>query len=503
MTGWAPIDRTRYLRGAALALFALLLFRLALLWLSPLGLHGDEAQYWAWSQHPDFGYYSKPPLIAWIIWVTTSLFGDAEWAVRLASPFLHTGTALVLFAIGVRLYPGEAGLKAGLWAGALYSLSPGVALSATLISTDAALLFFIALFVLAWVRLREPDTAWHWAVLLGVAFGFGALAKYAMIYVLPAFAIAILFDKPTRQAVLSLKGALALAVGLVIIAPNLMWNANNSFATLVHTTDNANMQDGLSLKPNELFEFLFGQLGVFGPVTFPLLLIALWRSLKNRTLDGQPFNFWLALLVVTPLLFICVQALLSRANANWAAAAYASAPILLAGWAISSDTARRWMSLGLILNLVISIAPGFVMTSPTLTDQLGFANSVKRLRGWPETVTAIEQLYAQGQYDAIAVDNRLLFYDLTYYDMEATAPLFMWRYEPRLNNHAELTKALPEDNRSVLLISHFETYEPYFNRDFDRIERVGTIEIDLGGERTRRLRAYAASGYKGPAIRPE
>ena len=31
---------------------------------SPLELGVDEAQYWAWSQTPDFGYFTKPPLIA-------------------------------------------------------------------------------------------------------------------------------------------------------------------------------------------------------------------------------------------------------------------------------------------------------------------------------------------------------------------------------------------------------------------------------------------------------
>ena len=30
-------------------------------------LFGDEAQYWLWSQDLDYGYFSKPPLLAWVI----------------------------------------------------------------------------------------------------------------------------------------------------------------------------------------------------------------------------------------------------------------------------------------------------------------------------------------------------------------------------------------------------------------------------------------------------
>ena len=41
-------------------------------------LFGDEAQYWIWSQNPDFGYYSKPPLLAWIIALFCSVFSNTS-----------------------------------------------------------------------------------------------------------------------------------------------------------------------------------------------------------------------------------------------------------------------------------------------------------------------------------------------------------------------------------------------------------------------------------------
>ncbi|MEM9599709.1 MAG: glycosyltransferase family 39 protein, partial [Pseudomonadota bacterium] len=483
---------TPYLRWAVILIGGMLLFRLLMLLLSASGLHGDEAQYWAWSREPDFGYYSKPPLIAWVIWITTSLFGHEEWAVRLASPFLHTGTAILTYLSASRLFD----QRAGLIASALYILMPGVALSASLISTDAALLLFVALFIHSWIRLRE-QASWGWALMLGAALGLGLMAKYAMIYILPAFSLALLFDIKTRHALLDLKGLAAAGMTMLIITPNLIWNQRNSFATLQHTTDNANMGDGVQLNPLELVEFLVGQLGVFGPVTFILLIIALWRVRQNR----DQFRLWLCILILTPLLVICVQALLSRANANWAAAAYGAAPLLLAGWALRSRRAMRWVMAGLSLNLLMSLVPPLVLMSPSLTDQLGFANAVKRQRGWPDTVDAIAARYGTGDFDAIAVDNRLMFYALTYYGMEDTAPLFMWRYEPRLNNHAEMTRPLPEDDRSVLLISYYPTYADYFARDFDRLTRLGEIEIELGGGKSRALTAYAAQGYKGPVPR--
>lgn len=487
----------RYGQWAAALICGLLLFRLGVLLLNPAGLHGDEAQYWAWAQDPAFGYYSKPPMIAWIIWATTFVFGDAEWAVRLASPFLHSVTAGLTYLTAHRLY----GQKAGFYAAALYSLMPGVALSASLISTDAALLVFVALFIHAWVRLREAPH-WGWALTLGAAFGLGMMTKYAMIYVAPAFVLAVILDRPSRRAVVGLRGVMAAGVAGLILLPNLVWNSQHEFATLVHTTDNANLGGGMQLNPIELAEFALGQLGVFGPVTFILLILALWAARRSRpAAPRQDFIRWLALLALTPLLIICVQALISRANANWAGAAYGSAPVLLAAWAVRSERAMRWLRGGLGVNMILCILPGVVMISPTMVDQSGFANSVKRQRAWPETVAAIQAKYAQGDYEAIAVDNRLVFYDLLYYGLPETAPLYMWRFEPRLNNHAELTSALPQDDRPILIISYYANYADYFARDFEVLIPQGEIDIALGGGKTRRLYTYAASGYRGPVFR--
>src|SRR5579862_7884994 len=109
-----------------------------LIWMSvqSAGLYPDEAQYWFWAQHPAFGYYSKPPLVAWLIWLTTAAFGDSEFAIRLSAPLLHAGAAGIVYAIAVRLYD----RRTGFWAALAYVTLPGVSLSAFIISTDAVLL---------------------------------------------------------------------------------------------------------------------------------------------------------------------------------------------------------------------------------------------------------------------------------------------------------------------------------------------------------------------------
>src|ERR1700748_1112024 len=86
-------SRSRVIAGFGLA-FAILLVltaaRLVGLKYSVVDLFFDEAQYWAWSRELAFGYFSKPPLLAWAIALTDPICGSGEPCVRLGAPPLLT-----------------------------------------------------------------------------------------------------------------------------------------------------------------------------------------------------------------------------------------------------------------------------------------------------------------------------------------------------------------------------------------------------------------------------
>ena len=77
--------------------FFIVLLRCIAVIVTPLELSADEAQYWLWSKNLSWGYFSKPPLIAWLISLSIYLFGDFEFAVRIFAPILHGATAIVLY----------------------------------------------------------------------------------------------------------------------------------------------------------------------------------------------------------------------------------------------------------------------------------------------------------------------------------------------------------------------------------------------------------------------
>ena len=173
--GSARLQAGRHALAAGALVLGLTALRVLALALSDLDLHGDEAQYWSWAQDPAFGYFSKPPMVAWIIAATTAACGDGEFCVRLASPLIHALTAGVVFVLARALYDA----RIALWSAVTYATLPAVSFSSGLISTDVPLLLFWSLALVAFVHLlRRRGSAWTLA--LGVALGLGLLSKYAM-----------------------------------------------------------------------------------------------------------------------------------------------------------------------------------------------------------------------------------------------------------------------------------------------------------------------------------
>ncbi|HMP62821.1 MAG TPA: 4-amino-4-deoxy-L-arabinose transferase, partial [Phenylobacterium sp.] len=113
---------------------------------------------------------------------------------------------------------------------------------------------------------------------------------------------------------------LALAVLALVISPNLIWNATHGFATVQHTAANANWSGQSLFNPGELLDFIGSQFGVFGPVAFGVLLFGSGLLAVRRRLTEADIT--LLCFAAPPLLIVAGQALISRANANWAAAGY-------------------------------------------------------------------------------------------------------------------------------------------------------------------------------------
>ena len=104
---------TLFQRHPALLIPATMLLHALLAPLMGLDMHFDEAQYWDWSRRLDFGYYSKGPLVPWLIAASEALLGHGSWQTRLPAWMGHGLLLWLLYRAGKDMSSDE---RAGLWA---------------------------------------------------------------------------------------------------------------------------------------------------------------------------------------------------------------------------------------------------------------------------------------------------------------------------------------------------------------------------------------------------
>jgi len=488
---WPEDTERRWIAVFIAGLTALLVLRLVALAFNGTDLFFDEAQYWYWSLEPAFGYYSKPPLIAWIIRVSTDVCGLSEFCIRLPSPLLHTATAIAVFALGRRLYDTRTSAIAGL---AMATL-PGVSVSAGIISTDVPLLLFWAIALGAFAAMFETRSWWP-ALVFGLAMGLGLNAKYAMAWFVLCAGIYLIIT-PERRYILRDGRLLAgLALGFAMIVPNIVWNVSNSFATLSHTADNANWGGSL-FHPMKALEFFGAQFGVFGPVLFASLLIIAYRATRSRLPEADRMLLAFALPLV---LIITLQAFLSRAHANWAAVAYVAATVLVTATMIR-DVAWRWLkfSLGLHVFVVILAAVGAASAGRIVLP--GGVDPFARTLGWEEIANATREEIIKARnngrpFVAVITDDRPITAELLYYMRDEATPVLAWRMGAKPRDHFELVRPFtPEVIGRVLLVSSIGPGSPVLQA-FRTTDKLGVRMIPAGTTKSRRVAFFALSDYK-------
>lgn len=254
-----PIDLKSGSKSLLIGLSALLLaWRFWVVPLSGITLYVDEAQYWTWAQQLDWGYFSKPPGIAALIWLSTALFGDGLFGVKALAMLCYPLAAAACWAIARRLYDE----RTAFWSALAVLTLPMFAWLGLFVSTDALLTLFWTLSLLAYLRAVDSDTWADW-LLLGVVCGLGLLSKYTMAAWLGAAFLHLLAFN--RQQLASAKPWLAAGLALLILSPNIYWNFAHDFPTLKHTADiTLNKKAAGGLGP--LGEFWAAQWISFGPV---------------------------------------------------------------------------------------------------------------------------------------------------------------------------------------------------------------------------------------------
>jgi 4-amino-4-deoxy-L-arabinose transferase-like glycosyltransferase len=469
-----------------LALTALTVYRSWIIVHNALPLYFDEAQYWVWSRTPDWGYYSKPPMVAWVIRAFSAL-GENELAVRAGSLLLHPLTAVLVYALGLRMFDARTAISAAL----LFISLPLVGFNSLFMTTDAPLFLFWGLATYALWNALDRNRWSDW-LLVGIAAGLGLLSKYTMVIFAPSVALALCLPhyrlhwrNPRLYA--------AALLALIVFLPNLWWNVRMDFVSFRHTAEISQLGRDL-FHPARLAEFIGGQLGCMGPISFVFLIGALaapsvWRDRRLGLL---------AALTVPFLAAISVQALLAKANANWAAPAYFAGTLLVAARLVTNQQRRWWIAM-IVLNL--ALLAGFYHYR-SLADMLGTKLTRKtdpysRLLGWPQAGRAVSEVLATHPDARLASLDRGEFALLNYYVRPHPGGMRIWNPKRQRQNHFHLAADMSQDLGANFIFATTHPMDDAAAWSFERWEKIGQVIVPLYPDYQLKLYLYRGDRFRG------
>ncbi len=519
-----------------------------------LDLVQDEAQYWDWSRRLQLSYYSKGPLIAYIIGFWTWIFGDTELGVRFGAVLCSFLTQTVLYCGVSRLFKRP---RTGVWMLVIMNTTPLFMASALLMTTDNPLLlcWVGALFSLHWSSLRSGRLPW---LLLGLCLALGVLAKYmmlaftvtALLYALGLARGRVLPPHFIRRLLLTL--LLGMGAGML---PILIWNLQNDFVGLWHVGKLAGLSGhapGPMLRFDRFPEYFASQIGLLTPWWLCFLLTGAWQALlvvfghPSPAASGSPCSpdspgslgaapaetsrdgkspdvreAWLLAGAFWPIWgFFILWSFHAKIYANWSGVSYAGGIILAAfsfqSWfekkrarqkSVPQVKAANWKERLRAVSRSPWLWPGLgavlfvLLTFQNLLPLPGVINPTVRLKGWSDLGRELGDL-KQNKFK----DPERVFFFADTYDMSAALafyapdkPTSYCAFLDRRMNQYDLwpgPKAKKGWDALYVAKKFKDKLPPGLESMFERIERVH-FQSRHRGHPARRFTILLCYGFNG------
>lgn len=480
----------RYQFAAIVLIVFILAYRCLVLMTSGPNLSMDEAQYWYWSTQPDFGYYSKPPVLAWLIAAVTAVFGDSEVGVRAASLLIYPSIAAIIYFFTKRHFNS----KTAFYAAAIFFTMPGVAMGNILITTDAPLLLFWCLSLILFLAAIETNKPWQWLA-LGVVTGLGLLSKYTMVFFAPSVLLLLLSMRSYRHHLRNPWLYLSAGLAVLIFAPNIIWNIRHHYPTLHHTMEISHL-DQAWLQWDELAFFLLGQFGVFGFISFAVFLGYAVQLLKNwqATLPHQLVIFALVFLGV-----ITLQALLGSANANWAVPTYISASILV-GHYLAKNSQSRLLAAAILLNLLLgSLVYHYESALGLFGMELTRDNDILRdARGWRSLAQEVQKLKADYPSATMLFDSRYEMAEMVYYIRPHPLGAVKWNPRNEIHDHFDLVTTMQDKvGRDFIYVTSASGLTEQMTQAFLTTHKLSAIELVVNKTYKKNFHVFYLHDFRG------
>ncbi len=467
---------------AILVNLAFVIFRILYIIFYPIDLSPEEAQYWDWSRELDLSYYSKPPMVAYLNFISTHILGNTELGVRINAVLLAFLLSLATYFFAKKVFNEEVALVAS----TLPNFFVGLSINAVIFTTDSPLIFFWGLSLIALYFAVEGNKLYLW-FLVGLFAGLAFLSKYPAVFLLPLGILYVFFVKP--ELLKDLKIYSSVAVAFIISLPVLYWNFKHSFISFRHVSNLAERGDSF---PNfsSFLEFLGGQVLLLSVIPFFILLYGWFDSLRTRKKELLFFTIF----SLPVFLFFTFLSLKERVYANWAGFGYYAGSVLIAYYFVKSPKVLKLSTvlLGIFLTLLLHFTPLF--------DLLGMRkllppkrDPTKFLVGWERLGKEVSELYTGKELifsHAYQISAELAFY------VEGNPRTFVFHTGRRTQYYLWRDRLSYYKGRNAIFVGFHPPPKAVF-KSFKGYKFVKKVPVYWRGEKVREFYIFMLSGFSG------
>jgi hypothetical protein len=371
-----------------------------------IDLSPDEAQYWTWSKTLDVGYYSKPPGIAWEIFLGTGIFQDNVLGVRFFALIIGLLIPIATYFLSLK---SNLSKRASYWSAMMMAFSPIGFAASFLATTDGGMVLFMVLGMLVIARGLKYDKNPDF-VLLGLIIAFGALFKWP-IYLLWVYPLCV----KQFWGWSLIFGVLISILGLL---PSFIWNLKHDFGTFRHVFSTVKGADSVqAASQSNFFEFIGAQAGLVSPVLFVLLVFSFIYLIRNRLKIPSAVRFCLIFSVSILALFTII-ALFKKMQGNWAVFAYPSAFVCTAFVMIQKkEWGEKWIKIGIAVSIfLISITVSIPLLQVNGVSIPYRLNAFRHNMGWDNLAKILKDVGYNSKEDFLFGDKYQMSSILSFYN---------------------------------------------------------------------------------------
>jgi dolichol-phosphate mannosyltransferase len=290
-------------------------FALRLVFLGQVELLPEEAYYWNYSRHLAIGYFDHPPMVAWLISLSTSAFGASQFGVRIAAIFCAAATAYFTYRLTRNLFDASTALLAMVLSQVLpFFFAAGMVMTpdTPLVAAWAAELYFLERALVA-----GRSGAW-WGV--GLSMGIGLLSKYSIVLLALTALVFMLVDPQARRWLRRWQPYAAAVLAVAIFSPVILWNAQNEWASFLFQTTRR-----FAEAPRfSLHKLILAALVLITPTGLLAVALALLRRTQdaggnNGFMDAQRKRRFLQAAIAVPLAVFFAVSLRHDVKFDWTA----------------------------------------------------------------------------------------------------------------------------------------------------------------------------------------